>query len=96
MHKNSLQRQLRMLLTCLPLLVNYAPKQQNLLSTWTPQSAPLVLPLPSEAKQSALTPQCSPTCSEALQKEARYHAGQSDESYRAGMICERIYDSIRY
>lgn len=69
MHKNRLQKQLRMLLACLPLLASCAPKQRNLPATWTPQSTPQVLPLPSEAKQPALTPQCSPTCSEALQKK---------------------------
>ncbi|HED5651779.1 TPA: DUF2514 domain-containing protein [Citrobacter freundii] len=28
-------------------------------------------------------------------EEARYYAERSDESYRAGMTCERIYDSVR-
>lgn len=69
MHKHRLLKQLRLLLACLPLLASCAPKQQNLPSTWTPQSTPQVLPLPSEAKQLALTPQCSPTCSETLQKK---------------------------
>lgn len=31
----------------------------------------------------------------SLAEEARYYAGRSDESYRAGMTCERIYDSVR-
>jgi len=30
---------------------------------------PQILPLPSEAKQPEPTPQCSPTCSDALQKK---------------------------
>ncbi|WP_368927946.1 DUF2514 domain-containing protein [Citrobacter freundii] len=30
-----------------------------------------------------------------LAEEARYYAGRADESYRAGMTCERIYDSVR-
>ncbi|HAT2216598.1 TPA: DUF2514 domain-containing protein [Citrobacter freundii] len=30
-----------------------------------------------------------------LAEEARYYAERSDESYRAGMTCERIYDSVR-
>jgi hypothetical protein len=31
----------------------------------------------------------------SLAEEAKYYAGRSDESYRAGMTCERIYDSVR-
>ena len=31
----------------------------------------------------------------SIAEEARYYAGRSDESYRAGMTCERIYDSVR-
>ncbi|ELZ9654115.1 DUF2514 domain-containing protein [Citrobacter freundii] len=31
----------------------------------------------------------------SLAEEARYYAARSDESYRAGMTCERIYDSVR-
>ncbi|MGZ0330650.1 DUF2514 domain-containing protein [Citrobacter freundii] len=30
-----------------------------------------------------------------LAGEARYYAGRADESYNAGMTCERIYDSVR-
>ncbi|EGF4814460.1 DUF2514 domain-containing protein [Escherichia coli] len=30
-----------------------------------------------------------------LAEEARYYAGRADESYRAGMTCERIYNSVR-
>lgn len=69
MHKNRLQKRLRMLLACLPLLTSCAPKQQNLPSAWTLQSTPQVLPLPSEAKQPPPTPRCLPTCSEVLQKK---------------------------
>ncbi len=31
-----------------------------------------------------------------LAEEARYYAERSDESYRAGMTCERVYDSVRH
>lgn len=31
----------------------------------------------------------------SLAEEARYYAGRSDESYLAGMTCERIYESVR-
>ena len=58
-----------LLLACLPALSSCAPKQQNSLPTWTPQSTPQISPLPSEAKQQEPMPQCSPTCSEALQKK---------------------------
>ncbi|MBU5682836.1 DUF2514 domain-containing protein [Citrobacter sp. S44_ASV_140] len=30
-----------------------------------------------------------------LAEEARYYAERSDESYRAGMTCERVYNSVR-
>lgn len=30
-----------------------------------------------------------------LADEAKYYAGRSDESYRAGMTCERVYESVR-
>ncbi|HCD1248995.1 TPA: DUF2514 domain-containing protein [Citrobacter freundii] len=30
----------------------------------------------------------------SLAEAARYYAGRSDESYRAGMTCERIYESV--
>ena len=30
-----------------------------------------------------------------LAEEARYYAERSDESYRAGMTCERVYDSVK-
>ncbi len=58
-----------LLLACLPALSSCTSKQQNSLPTWTPQSTPQILPLPSEAKQQELKPQCSPTCSEVLQKK---------------------------
>ncbi|MDZ4029972.1 DUF2514 domain-containing protein [Kluyvera ascorbata] len=31
----------------------------------------------------------------SLAEEAKYYAGRADESYRAGMTCERLYDSVR-
>lgn len=31
----------------------------------------------------------------SIAEEARYYAGRADESHRAGMTCERIYDSVR-
>ncbi|EPF2243710.1 DUF2514 domain-containing protein [Citrobacter werkmanii] len=31
----------------------------------------------------------------SLAEEARYYAERSDESYTAGMTCERVYDSVR-
>lgn len=30
----------------------------------------------------------------SLAEEAKYYAGRADESYRAGMTCERIYESV--
>ena len=60
---------LPLLLVCLPLLASCVPKQQSLPPAWTPQSTPQILPLPSEAKQQEPTAQCSPTCSEVLQKK---------------------------
>lgn len=31
----------------------------------------------------------------SIAEEAKYYAGRSDESYRAGMTCERIYNNVR-
>lgn len=31
----------------------------------------------------------------SVAEEAKYYAGRSDESYRAGMTCERIYNNVR-
>ncbi|HBC6265640.1 TPA: DUF2514 domain-containing protein [Citrobacter braakii] len=31
----------------------------------------------------------------SLAAEAKYYAGRSDESYRAGLTCERIYEDVR-
>lgn len=31
----------------------------------------------------------------SIAEEARYYAERSDESYRAGMTCERIYNSVK-
>ncbi|WP_343530293.1 DUF2514 domain-containing protein [Yokenella regensburgei] len=31
----------------------------------------------------------------SLAAEAKYYAGRSDKSYRAGMTCQKIYDSVR-
>ena len=31
----------------------------------------------------------------SLAEEARYYAGRADESYRAGLTCERVYESVR-
>ncbi len=69
MHKHKPQNLLPLLLVCLPLLASCAPKQQSLPPAWTPQSTPQILPLPSEAKQPEPTQDCSPTCSDALQKK---------------------------
>lgn len=30
-----------------------------------------------------------------LADEARYHSERADENYRAGMTCERIYESVK-
>ncbi|SQC35952.1 Uncharacterised protein [Kluyvera cryocrescens] len=58
-----------LLLAWLPLLASCNSKPESSLPAWTPQSTPQILPLPSEAKQQEPMPQCSPTCSEALQKK---------------------------
>lgn len=76
MHKHKPQNLLPLLLVCLPLLASCAPKQQNSLPAWTPQSIPQILPLPSEAKQSEPTQDCSPTCSDALQKKLDIMLGE--------------------
>lgn len=57
------------LLAWLPLLASCNSMQESSLPAWTPQSTPQILPLPSEAKQQEPMPQCSPTCSEVLQKK---------------------------
>ena len=31
----------------------------------------------------------------SIAEEAKYYAGRSDESYRAGVTCERIYNNVR-
>ena len=31
----------------------------------------------------------------SLTEEDRYHAERADENYRAGMTCERIYESVK-
>ncbi|QMM97594.1 DUF2514 family protein [Citrobacter freundii] len=31
----------------------------------------------------------------SLAEEARYNAERADENYRAGMTCERIYESVK-
>ncbi|HAT7591590.1 DUF2514 family protein [Citrobacter cronae] len=31
----------------------------------------------------------------SLTEEARYHAERADENYRAGMTCERNYESVK-
>lgn len=69
MHKHKPLNLLPLLLACLPLLASCAQKQQSLPPAWTLQSTPQILPLPSEAKQPTPTPECSPTCSEVLQKK---------------------------
>ena len=69
MHKRKPLNLLPLLLACLPLLTSCVSKQQSLPPSWTPQSIPQILPLPSEAKQPEPTPQCSPTCLDALQKK---------------------------
>ncbi len=62
-----LQRALLPLIS-LALLTSCASRQITLPPAWTPQRRPQVLPLPSEAKQPAPPPECSPTCLETLQK----------------------------
>lgn len=69
MHKRKPQKLLPLLLVCLPLLASCSNKPKNLPPAWTLQSIPQILPLPSEAKQPAPTPECSPTCSEILQQK---------------------------
>ncbi|CAM6613624.1 Putative lipoprotein RzoQ [Klebsiella michiganensis] len=53
----------------LALLSSCASRQKTLPPAWTPQNTPQVLPLPSEAKQPVPPQECSPTCSEILQKK---------------------------
>lgn len=42
-----------------------------------------------------MTPQCLVDMPGSLTEEDRYHAERADENYRAGMTCERIYESVK-
>ena len=69
MHKHKPLNLLPLLLACLPLLASCAPKQQSLPPTRRRKAHLRSCQSPSEAKQPEPTPQCSPTCSDALQKK---------------------------
>ena len=69
MRNRNLLKFLPGLLICLIVLTSCVPKQKNMPYALTQRSIPQILPLPSEAKQPEQIPQCSPTCSEVLQKK---------------------------
>ena len=94
MHKHKPLNLLPLLLACLPLLTSCVPKQQSLPHRLDAKAHRRSCHCRQKQKQPEPTPQCSPTCSDALQKKLDIML--SDLTKATGqMTCERIYDSVR-
>ncbi len=94
MHKRKPLNLLPLLLACLPLLASCVPKQKTChppdAAKHTANLAAAVRSKTAGADATVLADMFG-----SLAEEAQYYAERSDESYRAGMTCERIYNSVR-
>ncbi len=95
MHKRKLSKPMLLLLVYLPLLVSCGKKQQSLpvrleSAEHTANIAATVRSKTIESNVAMLADMPG-----SLAEEAGYYAKRADENYRAGLTCERIYNSVR-
>ncbi len=95
MHKRKPLNLLPLLLACLPLLASCVPKQKNLATRLDAAKHTANLAAAVRSKTAGADATVLADMFGSLAEEAQYYAERSDESYRAGMTCERIYNSVR-
>lgn len=95
MHKHKPLNPLPLLLACLPLLTSCVPKQQRLATRLDAAKHTADLATAVRSKTAGADAAVLADMLGRLAEEARYYAERSDESYRAGMTCERIYESVK-